>query len=120
MREFARAPSPANSSSAHRSFGEPEVAPVDQQVFFHGEVGIEIVRLRHHADAAPRLARLRRHRQTEHLDIPAIGLDQPEAQAQRRGLARAVGPEQAEALARPQLEVHPGHHFEVAVALAQA
>jgi hypothetical protein len=42
--------------------GEAEVAAVHQQVLGHGEVRVEVVHLRHDADAQARLARARRHR----------------------------------------------------------
>ena len=40
--------------------GEAEVAAVDEQVLGDGEVGVEVVELRHDADRAPRAARARR------------------------------------------------------------
>jgi hypothetical protein len=108
--------------NARADFGlaQSEVAAVHQQVLFHGEVGIKIVRLRHDADAAPRFPGLRRNRQPEHLDLAAVGVDQPEAQAQRRRLARAIGPEEAEAFPRFEREVDAGDHLVLAVALAQS
>ena len=55
---------PANSSSARDArrdlaLRKAEVAAVDQQVLGDGEIGVEVVELRHHADARARLARAR-------------------------------------------------------------
>ena len=50
---------------------------------------------------------------------PAIGLDQPEAELERGGLARAVRAEQAEAFSRRHCEVDAGDDFKRAVRLAQ-
>ena len=97
----------------------PEVAAVDQQVLAHGEIGVEVVHLRHDADADARLARRLRHRLADELDRAAVGIDQAEAAAQRRRLARAVGAEQREALAAPDRERQAAHDLELAVALAQ-
>ena len=88
-----------NALASSTSRGKAEVAAVDQQVLAHREVGIEVVHLRHDADANARFARGLGHRLADHLDLPAVGIDEAEAAAQRRGLARAVGAEQAEALA---------------------
>ena len=76
--------------------------------------------LRHDADADARLPRGLRHRLADHLDRAAIGFDEPEAAAQRGRLARAVRPEQAEALAAADLERQAADDLVVAVALAQA
>ena len=74
MREFARALKPANSSSAGMrcadlGVAQAEIAAVDEQVLGDGEIGIEIVDLRHDADAAARLARAPRHRLADQLDL---------------------------------------------------
>src|SRR6185503_15092485 len=108
------------NAPAHFGFAQSEIAAIDQQVLFDGEIGIEVVALRYDADADARFARARRHRQSQHLDLARVGVDQAQAQAQRRGLARAVGAEEAEALSGAQFEVDTRHDFEIAVALAQA
>ena len=64
MRASPRPASPANSSSsgmraATARARQAEVAAVHQQVLGDGEVRIEVVELRHHADAPARLARAR-------------------------------------------------------------
>ena len=56
----------------------------------------------------------------DHLDRAAVRVDEAEAAAQRRRLARAVRPEQAEALAATDRERQPAHDLLRAVALAQA
>ena len=95
---------PAKSSSSRNALLEhgarqAEVAAVDQQVLAHREVGIEVVHLRHDADADARLARRLGHRLADHLDAAAVRVDEAEAAAQRRRLAGAVGTEQPEAVA---------------------
>ena len=47
---------PRNALLNH-GVGHPKVAAVDSQILDHREVGIEIVHLRHDADADARLAR---------------------------------------------------------------
>ena len=96
-----------------------EIAAVDPQILGDGEVGIEIVELRHDADAAARFARSCRDGLAEQLNVACVRVREAEAQAQRGGLARAVGTEKAEAFARRYVEVDAGHDFQIAVALAQ-
>jgi hypothetical protein len=76
--------------------------------------------LRHHADLHARLARVPRHLDAGQFDAAAVGLDQAEQQSERGGLAGAVGAEQAEAFAAPDVQVKTAHHFGVAVALGEA
>jgi hypothetical protein len=71
---------------------KPEVAPVDEQVLAHGEIGIEVVHLRHDAHADAALARRLRHRVVEQRDRARVGMREAEQHAQRGRLARAVGP----------------------------
>ena len=61
-----------------------------------------------------------RHRMAEQVDLARVRLDQPERQAQRGGLARAVGPEQPEAFAGAQLEIDAAHYFAASVGLAHS
>ena len=51
---------------------ELEIASVDDEVLGHREVGVEVVHLRHDADADARLARRLRHRLADHLDRAAV------------------------------------------------
>src|SRR5258707_12631395 len=103
----------------HLARRQPEIAAEDEQVLGHGEVGIEIVELRHHADAGARLARPGRHRLAEQLDLARVRHAQAEAQPQRGRLAGAVRPEQAEALAALDGKIDARHHLERPVGLAQ-
>ncbi len=113
---------PAKSSSfgirsASVLFADAEIAAVDLEVLGDGEVGIEIVDLGNDADANARRARRLRHRQADHLDRAAIGIDEAEAAAQRRRLAGAVRAEKTEALAAADREREATDDFIVAVAL---
>ena len=96
-----------------------EIAAVDAKVLGDGEIRIEVVDLRHdaHADAGDPGGL--GHALADHLDRAAIGIDEPEAAAKRRGLARAVGAEQREAFAAPDLEGEPAHDLVRAVELAE-
>ena len=96
-----------------------EIAPIDPQVLRNGEIGIEVVELRHHAYALPRFARTGRHGLAEELDVASIRIGEAEAEAQRRGLAGAVRTEEPEALARRDVEIDAAHDFQRAIALAQ-
>src|SRR6185503_6072713 len=98
---------------------ETEIAPVHHEVLLDGEIRIEVVELRHHADLLPCFARTTRHGLPEELDLAGVGLDQAEAELERGGLARAVRAEQAEAFAGRDREIDARHHLERAVGLAQ-
>ena len=98
---------------------DAEIASIDDQVFLDAEVGIEIVELRHHADAPARLARAPGHRYAEEFDRAGVGLDQPKTELQGRSLAGAVRAEQAEAFAGRHLQVHAADHCGRAVGFAQ-
>ena len=100
--------------------GDPEVAAVDEEVLAHREVGIEVVHLGHDAHPDAALARRLRHRVAEQRDGAFVRRREAEQHAQRGGLARAVGPEQAEALAALELEVEARDDLAPVVALAQA
>src|SRR5882672_1152428 len=104
---------------ADRALRDLEVAAVDEQVLPDGEIGIEVVHLRHDADAEAGGPSLARHGALHQLDRAPVGLDQAEAQPQRRGLARAVRAEQPEALARRDREAHARDDLLAAVGLAQ-
>ena len=85
--------------------GDAEIAAIHQQVFAYGEIGIEVVQLRHHAHACTGIARARRYVVIEQGDAAAVGVRQPQQQSQGGGFARAIGAEQAKTFA--------GHEFEV-------
>jgi hypothetical protein len=109
----------ARNPFADRGVVDAEVATEHQQVLGGRKVGIEIVELRHHADARACFAGTRRHRFADQRDAAAVGRGEAEAAAQGRGLARAVRAEQAEALALGQRKGNAGHHFAAAVAFVQ-
>ena len=89
---------------ARNRIGLAKVAAEDEQVLGNGEVRIERVVLRHHADPDPCLAGALRHRQAEQFDAARIRLGQAERELERRALAGTIGPEQAKALAAGHLE----------------
>ena len=98
---------------------QAEVTSVHQQIFGHREIGVEIVHLRHYADALARFARVLRYRMTENVDVAAIRCDQTEAQFECRRLAGAVRAEQTKAGAARNREVQTGDHFLAAIGLVQ-
>ena len=83
---------------------QAEIAPIDDEILGAGEVRIEVVELRHHARAAARLGRLRRHRVAEQPHGAAIGRSEPERDLQRGGLAGAVGTEGLLVASLPEAE----------------
>jgi hypothetical protein len=103
-----------------RRIGYVEITAEHPQVFADGEIGIEVVELRHHANAFAGFSSLARHVMAEHADAAAVGAGQAETQSQGRGLARAIGTEQAETFAGLQREVNAAHDFLAAVGLAQS
>jgi len=65
-------------ASGHDALGDvaisaAEVAAVHEQVLEHGEVGIEIIRLRYDADTQSRFAPAARQREAEELDLAGVG-----------------------------------------------
>jgi hypothetical protein len=78
-----------------------EVAAEHEQVFAHGEVGVEIVELRHDAHALAREAGARGDRFVDQPDHARIRRRDAEQHPERGGLAGAVRAEESEALARP-------------------
>jgi hypothetical protein len=85
----------------------------------HGEIRVEVVVLRHDADAVARFARRLWHWQVTETDRAAVRRDQAQAAAQRRGLAGAVRAEQPEALAARHAEADVIDDLAVAVDLDQ-
>ena len=104
---------------AHRALGQAEVAAIHQQVFRRREVRVEVVHLRHDADAHARLARAARHRQARQADLARVRRGQAESAAQGRRLAGAVGPQQSVAFPGAQLESQPLQHGDAVVGFAQ-
>ena len=106
--------------SRERRAVDPEVSAVHLKVLGHREIGIQVVELRDHPNTNPRPSRRLRYRLADHLDLSAVGIDEPETAAERRRLARAVRPEEAEAFAAADLERKPADDFVVAIELAKS
>ena len=95
---------------------QAEVAAVDLEVLPHRQVRIEIVLLRHEADPGA-LAPGRSHRPGTPNTRKAAARErgQPHDHAHRRGLAGAVGAEQADAHGRRDLEIDAADRMHGAV-----
>ena len=105
---------------ADHGIGQSEVAAKHQQVFFGGEVRVQRVHLRDHAQAGLDGQRVTRHLQTvEITDGTAIGLRQTQAHAQGGGFARTVGADHPQAFAGFDVERQVIDHGGVAVAFDQ-
>ena len=115
---FANSSSPGTRASTSAS-AQPEVAAVHDEVLGHGEVRIEVVHLRHDADADARATGVARHRLADQRDLAAIRLGEAEAAAQRRRLAGAVRAEQRVAGAASNRERQAVDDGRAAVVLAQ-
>ena len=72
----------------------------------HIEERVKHQLLRHHAQRLPRGAPVADHIVAHHADAAAAGLDEPGNNVDQRGLARAVGSEQAKELALLDVERH--------------
>ena len=96
-----------------------EVARRDGQVLLHREVAVEGVVLRAHSDRALGPHQVAAELHPVDVDLPRVGAEEPIQHPERRGLARPVGPEQAETGARLDGKGHPIHGSEIAVALDQ-
>ena len=85
--------------------GHAEEPAVEVQVLVDVERTVERVRLRHDADHLLGAGGVRHHIHTVDDRVPTGGDDAGGEHARGRGLARAVGPEQTEDLARAHFEV---------------
>src|SRR5262249_57039664 len=88
-------------------------------IVFHVEAAKDRRLLRQIADSEPRPLV---HRKISNLvaielDLAALGLDQAGNHVERRGLTRAVGPQQTDRLAAPHVEADPVDHPASAVGL---
>ena len=83
----------------------PEVQAVEEEVLAHGEAAVERVGLGHHADDLLGQAGVGPHVDAADDRFAARRNDAGREHADRRRLARAVGPQQAEDLALVHLEV---------------
>ena len=98
---------------------QAKVTAKHQQIFSHAEIRIEIIKLRHHPHPRTRFTRPLWYRLAEQMNLARIRCGQPQAAAQRSGLARAIGPQQAIALAPSQRKVDASHHLAPFIGLAQ-
>ena len=100
--------------------GDPVEVREDEQVLLDGQRHVEVVELRH--DPALRAGRLRLLGQpeAEHLELAFVRDRLRGEQAHGRRLARAVGPEQADAGALRDVEVEPVDRRDRPVALDDA
>ena len=105
-RSVSFAISSARSIAAWRSAArDPVEVREHAQVLLDRQRRVEVVELRHDAHLGARRLGVARERVAEHLDLALVG-DRLRGQQPHRGaLARAVGPEQADAGALGHLEV---------------
>ena len=89
------------------------------QVLSDRQLAIEAPGLKNDADAPPHFARLARHVEAENSRSPRSGREFSREDAKQRGLAAAVRPEQAEDLARENLEAHSVESRTIAEALPE-
>ena len=93
--------------------GKVEVAPVDQEVLFHGQLGVEVVLLGDDSEPGPDGRTIDLGVEVEYPEMArgdrGNGGDHPH----RRGLAGAIGAEKTERLALGDLEgdAVDGHHL---------
>ena len=80
--------------------GDAEVAAVHDEVVPHAQLGVEVVLLRHHPEQRPDLRAVRVGVEAEDRQVTGRALRDRADHPHGRGLARAVGPEQPERLAR--------------------
>ena len=92
----------------------------DEQVLLDGQRHVEVVELRHDAHLRPRLLRVAGQRVAEHLELALVGDRLRGEQPHRRRLARAVGPEQADARPLGHVEVEAVDRGDRPVALHDA
>ena len=93
---------------------EVEVAAVDDQVLGDGQLVVELVGLRHDAEAGPDLAAVRGGLEAEHPQRPGGRRRRAADHPHRRGLAGPVRPEEPERLAAVDLDVDAVDRREVA------
>src|ERR1700681_2664370 len=83
-------------------------------------MGIYIIHLRDDSDAHARLTRGFGYRLADQRNRARIGVGQPETTTPGRRLARAVGPEETEALAATDRKIEAAHHLVVAIEFSQS
>ena len=97
---------------------DAEITRLQAQRFAHGEEGVEHQFLRHHAKLAPRLAVVGHHVVTHHRQRALVDPRQTGQCGDQRGLAGAIGAEQAEEFALADRQIHPVERLERAITLA--
>ena len=98
----------------------PEVAGLDPQRLAHREERVEHQFLRYHAELAARIAIIRDDVVPHHSDVARIDPDEPGQGRNQRGLAGAVGAQQAEELAGADRQVDAVECSNRAIVLARA
>jgi hypothetical protein len=96
---------------------QPEIAGLELERLAHREERVEHQLLRHHSQHAPRAAVIVDHVGTHDLHAARAGSRQPGDDADQRGLAGPVRPEQSEDLPGFDGERHAGERLKRAVAL---
>ena len=89
------------------------------QVFFGRQLDVDALRLEDHADVAAHQRGFARDIVAHDQRAPAGGQHQGRENAEGRGLAAAVGTQQAEDLGRPHVERNPGQRDAISVLMAQ-
>ena len=99
---------------------QAEIPAVDEQVLPHGQLDVEGVLLRHHAQPGPDRRAFLDRIAAEDGQLPAGGRRDAADHPHRGGLARAVRPEEPERLPAVQVEVDAVDRSEAAELLGQA
>ncbi len=107
-------------SLARRGPGDVEVSGVHLQVLAHGELGVEVVDLRHHAEARLDLACLRARIHADDAERAVAERAGTRDHAHGAGLPGTVGAEEAERLAGMHVEIDAVDGGELAEPLRQA
>ncbi len=100
--------------------GQPEVPAVDEQVLPDGQLHVEGVLLRHHAEPGADRRAVPDRIAAEDAQFPAGRRRHAADHPHRGGLTRAVRPQEPEGLAAVQVEVDPVDRGEAAEPLGQA
>ena len=99
---------------------DPVQVREDEEVLLDRQRDVEVVELRRDAELRARLLRLVGQLEAEHLDLALVRDRLPGEESHRRGLARAVRPEEADARARGHVEVEAGDRGDLPVTLHDA
>ena len=100
--------------------GQAEVPAVDEQVLADGQLDVEGVLLRDHAEPGPDRGPVADRVAAEDGQLAAGRRRDAADHPHRGGLARPVRPEEAERLAAVQVEIDPVHRREIPEPLGQA